>query len=215
MQYAISTEIAHRGWFGNDAASNTSQLTQDVKTLISQTLAGNPHAFELLVATSQATAYRVAYRILHSPEAAADAVQEALIKMFYGLATFRGGNFQSWFLRILVNTCYDLLRQQKQEPVTSWDVLVGEPAAPVQPINVGELPDVHLERMEMQRWLARGLDRLPADQRTLVILYDVEGYSYNEIVAFTGLPIGTVKSRLNRGRIKLRDYLLRHNALPR
>ena len=67
--------------------------------------------------------------------------------------------------------------------------------------------------MELQYWLNRGIAALPMDQRIAVVLFDVEGYSYNEIVDITGVAMGTVKSRLSRGRIRLRDYLLQHNVL--
>jgi RNA polymerase sigma-70 factor (ECF subfamily) len=67
--------------------------------------------------------------------------------------------------------------------------------------------------MELQQWLARGLAALPMEQRIAVVLFDVEGYSYNEIVEITEVPVGTVKSRINRGRIRLRDFLVRHRVL--
>lgn len=217
MDYPLPTETISSSWFDRDAkldARQKLQAAQAVKTLIARTVAGDGSAFAQLVTVIQGIGYRVAYQMLHSQEAAADAVQEALIKMFYALATFRGGNFKSWFLRILINTCYDLLRKQKAQAVTSLDALLIEPETAQPLLTARDSPERYLEQVEVYHWLEQGLAALPGAQRTMVVLYDVEGYSYNEIVAFTGVPIGTVKSRLSRGRSKLRDYLLRHNALP-
>lgn len=216
MDYPLATETMPSRWFAKDAdlaARQKVQTPQEVKTLIALTLAGDGHAFEQLVAVIQGVAYGVAYQMLRSQEAAADAVQEALIKMFYALATFRGDNFKSWFLRILINTCYDLLRKQKAQALTSLDELPSELEAAQPLLAARDSPELCLEQVEVRRWLERGLAALSREQRTMVVLYDVQGYSYNEIVAFTGVPIGTVKSRLSRGRSKLRDYLLHHNAL--
>jgi RNA polymerase sigma-70 factor, ECF subfamily len=214
MDYPLYAEAAPAGWLAGDTTlAPRTPDAQDPKTLIVWALGGDRNAFNHLVATIQGAARQMAYRILRNEEAAADAMQEALIKSFHALATFRGGSFKSWFLRIVVNTCYDLIRKQAREATTSLDALPVEPTAGNPLVALVEPPERYAERMELQRWLQRGLAALPADQRQVVVLFDVEGYSYNEIVAMTGAPMGTVKSRLSRGRVRLGDYLVRHNVL--
>ncbi|MCE7985025.1 MAG: RNA polymerase sigma factor [Caldilinea sp. CFX5] len=216
MDYPLYVEAAPRGWLAGDAPSDAQPsplYPQDPQTLIAWALGGDRSAFNQLIATLQGVAQQIAYRILRNEEAAADAVQDALLKTFHALATFRGGSFKSWFLRIVVNTCYDVVRKRAREVTTSLDALPVEPETGSQLVAPLEPPERYAERMELQRWLHRGLATLPADQRQVVILFDVEGYSYNEIVAMTGAPMGTVKSRLSRGRVRLRDYLVRHKVL--
>lgn len=185
----------------------------DEKTLAYLAAAGNLDAFNQLVEYIKGSAYHTAYRMLNDEEAAADALQEALIKAFRGLSTYRGGSFKSWFLRILINNCYDILRTWQRRSVVSFDDLTpeGEPAFDV--ADRGERPEEHVERMELRQWLDRGIAALPMEQRIAVVLFDVEGYSYNEIVEMTEVPLGTVKSRINRGRIRLRDFLVNHKVL--
>lgn len=175
--------------------------------------AGDVEAFNQLVLSTQALAYRIAYRLLHNGELAADAVQDSLIKAFRALATYRGGNFKSWFLRILINTCYDQLRRQKQQPTTGLDDLTVGSDNAIQLRDPTEPPEAFAERMELRHWIERGLVALPMEQRLVLVLCDVEGYAYEEICELTGAPMGTVKSRLSRGRIRLRDFLLKHKVL--
>jgi len=185
----------------------------DEKALAYLAADGNLDAFNELVERIQACGYHTAYRILNDEEAAADVLQESLIKSFRALSTYRGDSFKSWFLRILINTCYDLLRRQKRRAIASLDDLTpeGEPAFEV--ANRGEQPEDHVERMELRQWLDRGIAALPLDQRTAVVLFDVEGYSYIEVADITGVPLGTVKSRINRGRVRVRDFLVHHRVL--
>jgi RNA polymerase sigma-70 factor (ECF subfamily) len=185
----------------------------DEQQLTSLAMAGDLAAFNQLVARVQDGAYNVAYRMVHDEAAAADVVQESLIKAWRALPTYRGGRFKSWFLRILLNTCYDLLRSYKRQATVSLDDLTAAGELTFDVADRGERPDAYVERLELQQWLVRGIAALPPDQRVVVVLYDVEGYSYNEIVEITGDPMGTVKSRLNRGRIRLRDFLVRHGVV--
>lgn len=199
---------------GETATVSASTLPlSDERSLAYLAAAGDLDAFNRLVERIQGSAYNTAYRMLNDEEAAADALQEALIKAFRALSTYRGGSFKSWFLRILINTCYDILRTWQRRSVVSLDDLTpeGEPALEV--ADQGERPEEHIERMELRQWLARGIAALPIEQRIAVVLFDVEGYSYNEIVEITEVPLGTVKSRINRGRIRLRDFLVHHHVL--
>lgn len=216
MGYALSAELPIHPWFmhkGEGEAYQPTPTTEEPQSLIAQAQAGDDNAFNQLVVNTQQVAYQTAYRLLQSEEAADDAVQDAFIKAYRALATYRGGSFKSWFLRILINTCYDRLRQQKRQATTSLEALVDESAGAAELIAPVESPDHYAERRELHQWLERGLATLPIDQRTAVVLVDIEGYAYNDLVAMTGVPLGTAKSRLSRGRNHLRDYLVRHRVL--
>lgn len=216
MSYAISVELPPEHWSIADtavASSQASSAQQATMVLIARAQAGDRNAFNQLVVNTQGVAYNAAYRVLQDEAAAADAVQEAFIKAYRALGGYRGGSFKSWFLRILMNTCYDLLRVQKRQTAISLDALPVETEEANQLVNPSERPEAYAERMELHHWLERGMATLPADQRIVLVLSDVEGYSYQEIGEITGVPLGTVKSRLSRGRIALRNYLLRHKVL--
>lgn len=217
MACALCVELPPNGWFVKGTSSQSSQpapLPQEPQSLIARAQAGDRNAFNQLVLSTQSMAYNTAYRVLQDEEAAADAVQEAFIKAYRALGSYRGGSFKSWFLRILMNTCYDLLRMKKRRATSSLDALAVEAEELDQLTDALEQPEAYAERMELRHWIERGIATLPVDQRSALVLSDIEGYSYQEIVDITGAPLGTVKSRINRGRLRLRDYLLRHRVLP-
>ncbi len=216
MEHTLSLESPQTAWHWGRATSSANQPApahEDTNTLIAHAQAGNVKAFNQLVMAVQDLAYYMAYRLLQCPETAADAVQESLIKAHRALPLYQGGNFKRWFLRILTNTCYDVLRLQKRRAATSFDELLIEQADDAQLIDPVEQPAAYIERMELRQWLQQGLQALPVEQRVVVVLYDVEGYSYNEISVMIAIPMGTVNSRLNRGRIQLRDFLLHNKVL--
>lgn len=216
MEHTLSLESPQTAWPWARATSSANQPApahEDTNTLIAHAQAGNVKAFNQLVMAVQDLAYHMAYRLLQCPETAADAVQESLIKAHRALPLYQGGNFKRWFLRILTNTCYDVLRLQKRRAATSFDELLIEQADDAQLIDPVEQPAAYIERMELRHWLEQGLQALPMEQRVVIVLYDVEGYSYNEISTMLAIPMGTVKSRLNRGRVQLRDFLLRNHVL--
>ena len=177
------------------------------ETLIARARDGDFDAFNELILTYQNLAYSIAYRTLQESESAADAVQESLIKAFRSLETFRGGNFRAWLSRIVTNTCYDTLRSWQRKPTESLDDLPVEADYSVQLIDHSESPHQHAERSELNALLESGINKLPDDQRMVVVLCDVHGFSYEEISEMTGVAMGTVKSRLSRARLKLRDIL--------
>jgi RNA polymerase sigma-70 factor (ECF subfamily) len=189
-------------------------MPPDEQRAIGAALNGDVAAFNTLVVKYQRLAYSVAYRLLQTEDAAADAVQDSFVKAFRGLPGFKGGLFKSWLMRIVVNTCYDVLRVQQRyvsEPIDE------EPAEDErvahQLIDAGESPQAYVERMELNAVIELGLRGLPPDQRLVLTLCDIHGYAYEEIAEITGQPIGTVKSRISRARAKLRDYLLQHPEL--
>ncbi len=180
----------------------------DEAALIRDAQRGDVDAYNTLVLHYQELAYNVAYRIVGDGDSAADATQEAFISAYRALSRFRGGSFKAWLLRIVTNACYDELRRRKRRPGASLDVLYVEEAASDSPLNPHiEQPESYALRMDLQGAIIDCLQGLPEDQRTVAVLSDIEGFSYDEIAAAIGVALGTVKSRLSRSRSKLRDCL--------
>ncbi len=190
-------------------------MLPDEPQLISASQEGDLQAFNMLVEHYQNRLYALAYRMLGDPEAAADATQDAFLAAYRNIRRYRGGSFIAWLLRIATNACYDQLRARKRRPQISLDAVEPDAdEAPRQFTDSGESPDERILRDELAREIERRLQELPDDQRLAVILSDIQGYSYDEIAAATGWPLGTVKSRLSRGRTHLRDALRAGELLP-
>jgi RNA polymerase sigma-70 factor (ECF subfamily) len=179
----------------------------DEQALISAAQKGDRRAFNQLVLHYQGLAYNVAYRILGDPEAAADATQDAFFSAFRAMPKFRGGSFKSWLLRIVTNACYDQLRVKQRRPTSSLDDLPVEADHTYYLQDSAEQPDEFVERQELNRFIEAGIATLPTDQRMVLVLSDIQGMSYQEVAEVLNISLGTVKSRLSRGRAKLRDFL--------
>ena len=186
----------------------------DESRTIAQAQQGNLAAFNQLVMAYQGTAYNVAFRLMGQPEAAADACQDAFLKAYKAIQQYRGGSFKSWLLRIVTNTCYDQLRYNSRRPATSLDDLTEESEEHnIKLTSNAERPEDHVLRDELNDLLQLGVNQIPEDQRIVLVLSDIQGLSYQEIAAIIDQPLGTVKSRLSRGRRRLRDFLLAQKEL--
>ncbi|MBX3052467.1 MAG: sigma-70 family RNA polymerase sigma factor [Caldilineaceae bacterium] len=185
----------------------------DQDLLIEQSLNGDLNAFNHLILEYQNLAYSVAYRLLSNTESAADAVQDSFIKAYRALDSFRGGSFKSWLMRIVTNTCYDVLRAQKRRRTDSLDALPVEEEYATQLIDRKESPDQYVERGELTELIEAAISSLPEDQRTAMVLCDIQGYAYEEIAEMTGVAMGTVKSRISRARGRVRLYLSEYSEL--
>jgi RNA polymerase sigma factor (sigma-70 family) len=185
----------------------------DEQALIASARKGDARAFNQLVMLYQSMVYNLAYRILGDRDAASDATQEAFISAFRAMRRFRGGSFKAWLLRIVTNACYDHLRSKQRRPTSSLDDLPVESDHVSYLRDPAERPEEYVERQDLNRAIQRGIQTLPAEQRMVLVLSDVQGLSYQEIVEATGVSLGTVKSRLSRGRAKLRDFLLEQGEL--
>ncbi|MEX2159780.1 MAG: sigma-70 family RNA polymerase sigma factor [Dehalococcoidia bacterium] len=181
----------------------------DEAELLERCRDGDLDAFNSLVALHQDQVYNLCLRMLASPAAAEDAAQEAFISAFRKIASMRGPSARSWLLRIAANTCIDELRRRKRRPQVSLDVPVaseeGERSLDVPDGSAG--PEQLALRGEVREALQAELSLLPADQRLAIILCDVEGLSYEEVASTMGGSLGTVKSRISRGRARLREAL--------
>lgn len=167
----------------------------------------------MLVERYQRLAYNVAFRTLGDPDGAADATQEAFLSAYSAIGRFQGGSFKAWLLRIVTNACFDAGRRISRRPTDSLDAddLLSERASelPDEQPDPGEI----LLRAEMVEHLQASILQLPFDQRATLILADVQGLSYEEVAEATGVSLGTVKSRLSRARMRLRDILRRQPEL--
>jgi len=188
----------------------------DVSIMVQAARLGDEGAFSLLVEHYRTAAERLAQQILRTEEAAADAVQEALIKAYRAMPRFQEGNFRSWLLRIVTNTCYDHLRRQKRRAAVSLDEAVewAQVDMPSHLLAEAENPETVALQQESLRLLLQAIDNLPAWHRNVVVLVDVHGYDYGEAAELLDLPLGTVKSRLSRARSALRDLLLDAGLVP-
>jgi RNA polymerase sigma-70 factor (ECF subfamily) len=181
--------------------------------LIASARKGDLPAFNQLVMLYQSMAYNVAYRILNDQDAASDATQDAFLSAFKAMHRFRGGSFKAWILRIVTNACYDQLRAKQRRPASSLDDLPVDTDHSSFLTDPTERPDEFVERQELNQTIQAGIAALPPEQRVILVLCDVQGLSYQETAEATGLALGTVKSRLSRGRSKLRDYLVEQREL--
>ena len=183
-------------------------------SLISRSQAGDIEAFNELVEQYQRLIFNVALRMVCDADVAADVTQDTFLAAYKGIGRFRGGSFKAWLIRIVTNCCNDHFRTLKRSRSVSLDAMLLE-ITPASMIDESESPVDFASRKEMGRLLNEGLASLPEDQRLVVILFDIQELSYEEIAESVGCSLGTVKSRLNRGRTRLKNFLSeRRELLP-
>lgn len=187
------------------------------QALIADALKGDLEAFNRLVLAYQDLAFNVAYRMLADEDLAEDAVQNAFISAYKNLRTYRGGSFKSWVLRMVTNGCYDELRRQKRRPTISLEPVSpedGEEMESAQWLRSSDpQPEDVFDQAELEHALQHCLENLPIEFRAVVVLVDVQGMDYEEVSQSVHSPLGTVKSRLARARLKLRDCLQKFQEL--
>jgi RNA polymerase sigma-70 factor (ECF subfamily) len=183
----------------------------DEAAVVARAASGDRTAFAQLMEHYQSACYGLAWRLLGNADQAADATQDAFVHAYDAIGKFRGGIFRSWLLRITANASYDILRRAQRRPTT---VLPDPEDGGV------ELPDIDAPnpvaeagRAELYRHLDAALRLLPEDQRTAVVLCDVYGMDYGEVAEATSSALGTVKSRIHRGRLRLRELMAEHREL--
>jgi RNA polymerase sigma-70 factor, ECF subfamily len=178
--------------------------------LIQAATGGDLDAFNRLVLAYQDMAFNLAYRMVGDPEIAGDAVQDSFISAYKHLNRYRGGSFKAWVMRMVTNACYDELRRQHRhpsvplEPINDEDEEVENPSWLMDP-QIS--PEAQSEMAELDRAVQHCLMGLQPDFRSVVILVDVQGMDYEEVSQAINAPLGTIKSRLARARMKLRDCL--------
>ena len=187
-----------------DSAAAQSATTD---RLIEQCLAGDQAAWETIVRQNWRKVFNVAYKFVGKHEEAEDLTQDIFIKIFKALGTFdRRANFQTWIVSISRNLCIDHYRSVRKERQTiAREVDAGE----LQPVSSDRGPYAAAEHQDLRVLLRQALQILPPTLRTAVVLRDLQELSYQEIADQLDLPEGTVKSRINRGRLELARQLKR------
>ncbi len=184
----------------------------DEVALVRDAQHGDLDSFNRLVLHYQELAYNLALRMLNDEASAEDATQTAFISAYNHLESFRGGSFKAWVMRMVTNTCYDELRRIKRRPTTPLEPMNDEDDEEIEsPYWMADdhnpTPEQALDRRELEGAIQHCLTDLPDDFRAVVIMVDVEGLDYQEVSDAIGKPLGTVKSRLARARLKMRDCL--------
>jgi RNA polymerase sigma-70 factor (ECF subfamily) len=196
-------------------------LAQDEEELIKRSQHGDVAAFNQLVLHYQQIVYGAVYRMVGNPDVAADVTQDAFFAAFRGISSYHGGSsFRAWLLRISSNLACDHWRRIQRRPAESLEYLTEENETPSPEILsalastvVTDNPEEVVLTQELQAIIQQGLEKLPLDQRVAVVLCDVEGLSYEEVAESAQVSIGTIRSRISRGRARLRNYLDQHREL--
>ena len=188
------------------------------QVLIPNAVKGDLDAFNQLVLLYQDIAYRYASALAGDPDEAEDVTQESFIKAFQNIASFHGGSFRAWLLRIITNTIYDHSRRRKKYPAIPLypeDPDGEEFDSPQWLSDPAAFVEAAAQRNEEARYLYQMLEELPALYRSVITLVDVYELDYVETAELLHIPVGTVKSRLARARMQIRDRLLGTQFIPR
>jgi RNA polymerase sigma-70 factor (ECF subfamily) len=178
---------------------------QEVSALVARAVEGDVAAFERLVAEFQGKVYGFALTFTPDRDEAADLAQEALVKVYRAIGSFRFQcAFSTWLFQIVKNTFLDAAKSR------AWrERALAAPIEEGGELAESAMAEEGLLREEDRRALARALERVPMRYRMVVVMFDVQGFSYDEIAQILDVPVGTVKSRLKRGRDALREAIFR------
>jgi RNA polymerase sigma-70 factor, ECF subfamily len=180
--------------------------------LIARAQKGDRNALDTLIRKHERRAYQYAYRLTSNSEEASDVVAEAFVRVYSALQNFKGQSaFSTWLYRILTNCYLDLRKKERSRQALSLETtLQGGESEIERQIEDDEQPGPHvlLIRGEREAAVARAVEQLPEYQRAMIVMYHAESMAYEEIAEALDLPIGTVKSRLNRARLSLRQLLV-------
>jgi RNA polymerase sigma-70 factor (ECF subfamily) len=180
------------------------------QALIVDAQKGDLDAFNTLVLHYQDSVFNTALRILGDEDLAADASQDAFISAFKNISSFRGGSFKAWLMRTVTNACYDELRRRKRRPTTPLEPDTDdgdEMDSPRWLADPNLTPDQQAEADEVEHALQHCLNNLPLEFKTVVVMADIQGMDYTEVAVAIRVPLGTIKSRLARARLRLRECL--------
>ena len=197
---AIALAVIAVNWFVTSAGEpgQASEIRKRVGT-----------AFSQLMAQHESRMYAVTLRMCANREDAQDCLQDAMLRIYRAISGFKGQSaFSTWVYRITMNTCLDELRRRKSRNASSLDNMLENGWSPA---DEEDVPERHAIASEQRRVIDKAIAQLPEDMRAAVVLRDIQGFSYEEIADMLGANIGTVKSRISRGRERLRS-ILRENA---
>ena len=182
----------------------------ETRILVQRCKSGERGAFDDLIKRYEKKVYNFAYRLSGNYDEANDVASETFVRVFNALGNFRGdSSFITWLFRIVTNVYLDEKKRQRSRPHQSLEEIIEleETSVQRQIEDPGPTPEVQVQRLESTAILQNAINSLPDYQRMMIVMYHTENRSYDEIAAILDLPIGTVKSRLNRARLSLRDKL--------
>ncbi|MDD4088454.1 MAG: sigma-70 family RNA polymerase sigma factor [Tissierellia bacterium] len=185
-------------------------MNNNERWLIEESRKGNVDAFEELIKDYKRSAYNIALRVMRNVEDAEDASQEALIKIFKNISSFNmDSTFKVWMYRIVVNTCIDFKRRKSINAVSIDETIDLGSGREIQREISDESnnPDALIERNYSTQLVNDAINMLEDDFKTIIILRDIKGFTYDEISEILACNLGTVKSRLSRGRKRLKELL--------
>ncbi len=197
----------YRGEVGTMIEAPELDPNEEDQRLILLAQQGEMSAFNAIVERHQRAVYSTCLRMLRDTHLAEDATQDTFIRAWNAIDSFRGGIVRPWLLRIATNRTYDILRSRARKPAQSLDAQPFESEPEWASVSAHEHPEHYSTRGEMSAFLEDALQVLPEDQRLAIILSDVQGYGYDEIAEIMNTAVGTVKSRISRGRSRLREHL--------
>jgi RNA polymerase sigma-70 factor (ECF subfamily) len=186
------------------------------KVLIEKSKNGDIESFEKLIEKYQVVAFNIAYRMVGNKEDAKDIAQEALIKVYKSLKSFKGdSSFSTWLYKIVTNTCIDAIRKLKKVQTYSLDKEFETENGnfSFQIADNKYLPDRLYEVKEKKELVQTALNKIDEKYKSVLVLRDIQGFTYEEISKITQNPIGTIKSRINRGRLLLKEILIKESEL--
>lgn len=185
--------------------------------LVKRCQRGDLSAFDQLMVLYEKKVYSLCFRMSGNADDAADLAQEIFLKVFRALPSFKGqSSFSTWLFRIATNTCLDQKRRLAGKPqVSSLDKPLATEEGELEITLPGNEPDPQdlAVQSELQQEIQQLLGKLPKDMRIALVLRDLEGYSYEEIAELLNISLGTVKSRINRARSRLRDFYVKKQEL--
>ncbi len=180
------------------------------KLLVKKSQSGDIEAFEQLVSAYDKRAYNIAYRVMGNEEDAKDMAQEAMLRVYRSIKDFKGqSSFSTWLYRIVTNVCLDELRRRKNDKHVSIDstIQTEDGELHIELSSDKETPETAYERVEQRELIKKAIRELNDEYRSVIVLRDIQGFSYEEISNMLDCSLGTVKSRINRARALLRDKL--------
>lgn len=188
----------------------------DDRILIERSQSGDRDAFDALIRKHEKRAYQYAFRLTSNPEEAADIVADAFVRVYTAMKNFKGQSaFTTWLYRILTNCFLDARKKERSRPAVSLEstLMTDDGEMERQVVDDSPSPGDVSEKNERERIMQDAVALLPEYQKAMIVMYHAEMLSYEEIAAALDLPIGTVKSRLNRARLSMRELLEKDEEL--
>lgn len=191
-------------------------MNENEKHLLESAKKGDIEAFEKLIEAHEKKVFNIALRMMGNYEDAKDMAQEAFIRVFKSIGSFKEqSSLSTWIYRIITNICLDELRKRKNRKVMSIDDNIKYDDGEIKRDIVSDdlTPEEKVERDEVKRMVSYAINELSDEHRTAIVLRDIQGFSYKEISEIVNCPEGTVKSRISRARQALREILMSKREL--